>query len=165
MLLNTRHFGEIKVDEENIVSFAEGLPGFEQLHRYIVIDNSDEESPFGWLQCIDEPELAFAVVNPFAIMKDYDIQLPDYVAESLGIEKPEDVAVYSIVVVPDDISKTSMNLKAPVVVNNLNKKGVQIVLDTDKYSVRHYIVEELRRQEVGSHVGSGKEAGSVDSDK
>ena len=62
----------------------------------------------------------------------------------------------SILVVPEDISQISINLKAPVVINTKNRQGMQVVLDTDRYSVRHYIVEELRRQEVSIGVGSHK---------
>jgi len=88
------------------------------------------------------------------LFKDYDFEIPDEAVESLGIESILDVMVLSIVVVPEDISKMTMNLKAPVIINTKNNKGMQVVLDTDRYSVRHYIIEELRRQEVNVGAGS-----------
>jgi len=148
MKLNTKHFGEIEIDEKGILDFFEGLPGFENKRRFILLAGGDEQSPFKWLQCIDEPELAFAVVDPFIIKKDYDIDLSDSIAEELCIENTEDVLVYSIVVVPGDVSKISMNLKAPVIINTKSRKGMQVVLDTDRYGVRHYILEELHGREV-----------------
>jgi len=57
------------------------------------------------------------VVNPFMVVKDYDFEIPDEAVESLGIESILDVMVLSIVVVPEDISKMTMNLKAPVIIN------------------------------------------------
>ncbi|HHV96236.1 MAG TPA: flagellar assembly protein FliW [Clostridiaceae bacterium] len=190
MLLNTRHFGEIEIDEENIIYFDEGIPGFNHVKKFVLIgsenleerqedenevkkkannDSCDENScddeealsPFKWLQCVDDPDLAFAIVNPFMIKPDYEIELSDEVIETLEIEKEEDVALYAIVVVPEDISKMTMNLKAPIVINVRNKKGMQAILDTEKYSIRHYIMEEIARQEVEADAGTIKKKRSV----
>ena len=117
MLLKTRHFGEIDIDENEVLSFEEGLPGFEGVKRYIILGNSEDEYPFKWLQGIDDPSLAFVVIDPLIIKKDYDFEIKENIIKLLSIEKVEDVRVYCIVVVPDDISKISMNLKAPVIVN------------------------------------------------
>jgi len=87
------------------------------LKRYVVLYDGDKNSPFRWLQNVDDGELAFAVVNPFMVVKDYDFEIPDEAVESLGIESILDVMVLSIVVVPEDISKMTMNLKAPVIIN------------------------------------------------
>lgn len=160
MVLQTKHFGEIEINEQSILRFDAGLPGFELLNDFVLIDSEDEASPFKWLQCVNEPQMAFAVANPFMIVKDYDFELNDEEAERLGIEKSEEAAVYVIVVVPEELEKMSMNLKAPLIINSRNKKGAQIVLDTDKYTVRHYILDELRRQEAGADAGIDKEKGS-----
>lgn len=157
MLLNTKHFGEIEIDENKIVSFNEGIPGFEGLKRFVVLYSGDDKSPFRWLQCVDDGQLAFAVINPFMILIDYDIEIPEESAKNLSIERIDDAMVLSIVVVPEDPNKMTMNLKAPIIINIKNNIGMQVVLDTDVYSVRHYIVEELRRQEVNISAGSDKE--------
>ena len=165
MLLQTKHFGEIEIAENSIIRFDSGLPGFELLKEYILIGSEDETSPFKWLQCVNEPQMAFAVANPFLITKDYDFVLSDEASSRLGIKKVEDIAVYVIVVVPEDYKKISMNLKAPLIINIKNSKGEQIILDTDKYTVRHYILEELRRQEVGAGACADKEEGPNDCNK
>ena len=59
---------------------------------------------FRWLQCVDNGELAFAVVNPPMILNDYDIEIPEETVSNLNI-KHRDVMVLSIVVVPDDLVK------------------------------------------------------------
>ena len=146
MKLNTKHFGEIDIDEEGILEFEEGIPGFESAKKYVLLGTEDEESPFRWLQSVDKPELAFAVIDPFAIKDDYNVEISGEIINKLGIEKAEEMLVYSIVVVPEDMTKMSMNLKAPVIINTSNKKGAQVVLDTDTYAVRHYILDELNRQ-------------------
>lgn len=148
MIINTKHFGEIEIKEENILYFEEGILGFEEVHKFGLINSEDPESPFSWIQSTEQPDLAFALVNPFAIKKDYDFELNDAYVNLLGIQDPSQVGVYSIVVVPEDLKKISMNLKAPVVVNTSNKKAAQVILDTDKYTVRHFILEELEKKEV-----------------
>ena len=163
--LETKHFGLIDVDEKEIINFSEGLPGFSQVKKFVLIGSGDESSPFSWMQSVDCPDLAFVVCDPFRIKEDYEIDIKDEIVESLEIDQISDVKVLSIVVVPEDLSKISMNLKAPVVINTAKMKGMQIFLDTDKYSVRHYIMEELRKQEVAVNAGADKEEGSYYSNK
>ncbi|HOJ10378.1 MAG TPA: flagellar assembly protein FliW [Clostridiales bacterium] len=175
MLFNTRHFGEIEINEDKIISFEEGIPGFNNVRKFVILDTyttndnrydnmnnqNNSVSPFKWLQCVDEPMLAFAIVNPFLLKPDYDIELSNEVIEQLGIKNEEDVAVYAIVVVPEDISKMTMNLKAPLIINLKSKKGMQTILDTEKYSVRHYIMDEKAGQEVKANACADKKKGSV----
>lgn len=165
MLLQTRHFGEIEIEKSSILRFEAGIPGFEPLKEYVLIDNDEENSPFKWLQCVNDPQIAFAIANPFGIIKDYNFELPDDAVRELGIEGTEEVAVFSIVVVPEDLTKISMNLKAPLIINSSNKKGAQVVLDTDKYTVRHYIMDELRRMEADADACTDKEKGSDNNHK
>ena len=148
MIIKTTHFGEIEILEENILDFEEGILGFEDIHKFGVINSEDPESPFCWIQAIEKPELAFALVDPFAIRKDYDFELNEESVSALGIDEPSQVAVYSIVVVPEDVKRISMNLKAPIIVNTNNKKAAQIILNSEKYTVRHFIMDELQKQEV-----------------
>ncbi|ACL74486.1 flagellar assembly protein FliW [Ruminiclostridium cellulolyticum] len=148
MLVKTTHFGEINIKDEDIIEFSEGIVGFEDIHRYGIIRNQNSDSPFSWLQAVEKSELAFAVVDPFVIKKDYDFVLSDEYVKALDINDPSQVNVYAIVVVPDDLTKISMNLKAPVIVNKDNRKAAQVILDTDEYTVRHYIMDELQKQEV-----------------
>lgn len=165
MIITTRHFGEIEIDEEKILFFKEGILGFEHIKKYCLINDKDQESPFKWLQSFDEPGLAFAIVDPFAIKKDYYINLDKGIADILEIEKEEDILVFSIVVIPDDISKMSMNLKAPLIINARQKTGIQMVLDTDRYNVRHYILDELREQGEDNNACTDKKEGSDDNNK
>lgn len=165
MLLNTRHFGEIEILEDRHITFANGLPGFDDVHRFVLLESNDAESPFKWLQSIDQPQLAFAIVNPFMLKPDYDFEISDEVQKELSIEKEEDLSIFVIIIVPEDITKISMNLKAPLVINVKNRKGMQIILDTDKYNVRHYILDEISKQGVSQDACADKEKGSVTDNK
>jgi flagellar assembly factor FliW len=161
MLLETRYFGELEIDESKIISFDEGLPGFEEVRRFVMIDNEDKGSPFKWLQGVDEPKPAFVIVDPFAVKRDYEINIDDETLDKLGIGSPDTVAVYSIVVVPEDISKMTMNLQAPLIINTENRRGKQLILDTERYGVRHYIIDELQGREDAENARADAKKGSV----
>ena len=160
MVLKTRYFGELDIKESDIFHFKHGVPGFEEVKRFILIDNEQEGSPFKWLQGVDEPKPAFVIVDPFAIRKDYEINLGDEVLSELDINDAKTVSVYCIVVVPDDIKKMTVNLQAPLIFNVASRKGRQLILDTDRYGVRHYVLEELQGQEEKKDAGTDKEKGS-----
>lgn len=142
MLLNTKNFGEIEIDEKNIIHFPEGILGFEEEKQFIIIKDEDEQNPFHWLQSVQSPELAFVIINPFFVFPDYDIVLSKSVQEKLKIDDEKDVVVYSIVVVPEDIEKMTTNLLGPIVININKKLGKQVILDDDRYTTKHYIFKQ-----------------------
>jgi flagellar assembly factor FliW len=74
------------------------------------------------------------------VVDNYFVDLDDDIVSTLGAETSEDIVVYAIVVIPEDISKMTANLKAPVIFNMKDKKGKQVILDSSKYSMRHYIM-------------------------
>jgi len=147
MKLNTKNFGELDIDEEKVIAFPEGLPGFEAEKEFIIINNEDEENPFCWLQSVSNPDLAFVIVNPFLIFTDYTVDLPETVQEKLKIKDEKDVAVYSIVVVPEDLTKMTANLLGPIVINARERLGKQVILDDSRYTTKHYIFPQKNRGE------------------
>ncbi|KJS85391.1 MAG: flagellar assembly protein FliW [Peptococcaceae bacterium BICA1-8] len=146
MLINTRDFGEIEVQEEKIIHFPYGIIAFEEMKRFFIIESGQEDLPFCWLQSVDEGDLAFVLLNPFLFKKDYELEIPDGVVKELEIEKEEEVAVFSVIVVPEDINKITANLLAPIIINTKSFKGKQIILNNNKkYTTKHYILEELKK--------------------
>jgi len=145
LLINTRDFGGIEVQEEKIIHFPYGIIAFEEMKRFFIIESGQEDLPFCWLQSVDEGDLAFVLLNPFLFKKDYELEIPDGVVEELEIETEEEVAVFSIIVVPEDINKITANLLAPVIINTKSFKGKQIILSDKKYTTKHYILEELKK--------------------
>lgn len=71
--LKTKPFGEIEIDERQIVDFPEGLLGFDYVKKFVVLD-SREKSPFKWLQAYDEPGLAFVIIRPIDFMVESSIR-------------------------------------------------------------------------------------------
>ncbi|AKL93772.1 flagellar assembly factor FliW [Clostridium aceticum] len=144
MLLNTKHFGEIEIDENKILDFFDGIPGFENLTKFFIIQNPEEGVPFQWLQSVEDTDLAFVIVNPFIFRPDYDFEIPKNIVEKLEIQSREEVQVFTIVIVPEDIKKITANLRAPIIINTKNNKAKQIVVDDENYQTKHYILEEMK---------------------
>ncbi|MGE5856325.1 MAG: flagellar assembly protein FliW, partial [Syntrophaceae bacterium] len=115
MKINTTRFGEIPVEESNVITMAWPILGFTQLERYILIV-PDEKKPLSWLQSVEDGSVAFVVANPFAVKPDYEPEIPVEVALMLQSERPEDAVVLTIVTIRKDPLKVTLNLKAPLVI-------------------------------------------------
>lgn len=149
MILHTKHFGEIEIDEQKIIYFKDGLLGFESIKQYAIITNPDKEVPFHWLQAIEDPSLAFVITNPFLFKEDYAFDIPQKVIDQLHIQNEEDVMIFVIAVVPEDIQKMTVNLRGPLVVNVSEKRGKQMVLDAQEYSIKYRIFQETTEESIG----------------
>lgn len=145
MKLKTKHFGVLDIDEKGIIDFPEGIPGFENTKKFVLLGSEDTESPFRWLQGVDNENLALVVIDPKTFKADYIIDVEDDEVAILEIEDPSKVIVLTIVAIPDDISKMTVNLKAPVLINTQKNRGKQIVLENSDYQIRHYVLEEMKK--------------------
>ncbi len=144
MQIETKYFGMVDIDENAIVDFPEGLPGFENEKRFILLSSGVEAAPFVWLQSVENSELAFVMTDPMVLMENYTVDVDDSEVEVLEVKDSKDVFIYSILVIPEDISKMTANLKAPILINSASKKGKQVILDNEEYLVRHYVMNELK---------------------
>jgi flagellar assembly factor FliW len=144
MLIETKHFGALEIQEDRVLTFNQGLFAFEARKRYILLENEDPENPLWWLQSLDDPNLVFVLINPFLFKHDYEFDLSDEDVEELGIQKSEEVVVFCLVI-PEDVKKMTANLLAPLIINAASKKGKQIVLLHKNYSTKHLVLEELQK--------------------
>lgn len=152
MVIKTKNFGNIDINEENIYTFDCGIPAFEDLKRFTIIqqeDNSGIKPLFCWLQSIEDPETSFVIMDVYDIIPDYNPLVYDSDLESIGEVKEDNLLIYNIVVIPQTVSKMSVNLKAPVVINLTTKKGKQVVVKNEDYSVKYYFYEELKKKNGG----------------
>lgn len=145
MKVHGTRFGSLTFKEEELLNLDEGLMGFPTSKRFLLFPYS-ESSSFFWLQSVDEPEVAFIVINPFDFFSDLSFTVSDEDALFMGLVSREDVEVFSFVTVPDgDPEAMRTNLAGPVVVNARNRKGKQILVK--EYSPRQMLIpEELRRE-------------------
>ena len=143
--VKTKPFGEIIVDENHIFTFPEGILGFDYIRKFVLLE--EENSPFLWLQAIEEPDLAFVVIQPITFMQEYQLMISSSDMEAIGAEKPEELLVYAIVTIPvDRPADMTANLQGPIILNPEKLLGRQAISLSEKYCVKHPIVKEMRKE-------------------
>ncbi|MBH1942464.1 flagellar assembly protein FliW [Mobilitalea sibirica] len=146
MLVRTKHFGEIDLDESKIIRFEDGILGFEDFKNYTILyDNEDGDRPdISWMQSLDEPSLAIPVISPFLIKPDYNPEVEDELLKPLGEITEDNIVVLVSITVPQDIQKMSANLRAPFIINSETRKGAQIIVENGDYDIKYYFYDSLK---------------------
>ena len=140
MEIQGTRFGVLEFDEKTIITLNEGLLGFPMSKRYLMFPYG-ENSAFFWLQSVDEPEIAFIVINPFDFFSDIEFVVQDEDALALGLERPEDVEIFTLVTIPEGRpEEMRTNMAGPVVVNVQNRQGRQILVK--EYSPRQPLIPQ-----------------------
>ena len=145
MEVHGTRFGTLEFGGDEIISLNDGLLGFPLSRRFLMFSYG-EGSAFFWLQSVDEPEIAFIVVNPFDFFKELEFIVQDDDATAIGLERDEDVEIFTLVTVPEgNPEQMRTNLAGPVVVNVSNRQGRQILIK--EYSPRQALIpDQLRGQ-------------------
>ena len=140
----TRLFGEIEIDESKIITFEDGIIGFPDMKKFtLIFDEEKEDRPsISWLQSMDEPEIAFPVMDPLFVCETYNPSVEDELLKNLGTIKEDNLYVLVTVTVPQNIKELAVNLKAPIVINADTRKASQIIVEDD-LPVRYRIYEIL----------------------
>lgn len=147
MLIKTRCFGEINLDENKVVTFESGLMGFEQYKRFTILFNiEDEKSKISWLQSVDEPSLALPIITPGVVKEDYNPTVEDEVLKPLGELTEDNLVVFLVLTVPGDVKKTTVNLKAPIIINADSRKGCQIIVENSDYAVKYNVYDIMKER-------------------
>lgn len=136
MKVQTTRFGTIDVQEAQVLTLVEGMLGFSDTHRYVLMDDEIGE-PFMWMQSLDIPSLAFVVIDPAIILPSYHFSVKKDQIKALETNSVEDLQVYVIVTMAANILDVTVNLQGPLVVNKKKRVGQQIVLNDPNFSTRH----------------------------
>ena len=140
MKITTLRFGEIEVPGDKIITMAKPILGFEQLKRYCLIEREDY-IPFLWLQSVDDPAVAFIVVNPLLFYQDYKIEVNPKEIEEIKVSDVSTVETYVIVTITPDPNQISINLQGPILINTETRLAKQLVLVNSNYDIKHYIMQ------------------------
>lgn len=147
MVVKTKFFGEVEIDDAKILDFPNGIIGFEDFKRFAIIYDVEDESEnkISWLQSVNEPTLALPVVDPLAIVSEYSPMIEDELLKPLGNPADEDLLCLLVMTVPADMTKVTANLKAPVIINSKTNKGVQLIVDNADYPVKFNVYESVQK--------------------
>ena len=136
--IQTSRFGRLTVDEERVISFSRGLLGFPSFTRYALIQ-AGEENYFFWLQCVDDPNLAFVVTDPAIFFKTYEVPMKEEVQQELDLSDP---AFAQVFVICNKVGEwLTGNLLGPIVVNAANRLAQQVVLTEKKWTTRQPLMQ------------------------
>jgi flagellar assembly factor FliW len=133
MEIETTRFGQLTVEDERIMTFPRGLLGFPNFTRFALVQTG-EENYFFWLQCADDPNLAFVVTDPSIFFKDYDVPLRSEMQADLELTDPATAQVFVICNRVGDW--LTGNLLGPLVINSANRRAQQVVLTDKKWTTR-----------------------------
>ena len=149
MIIPTRQFGPVEIDEEKIISMPKGMPGFPGKERYILLSH-EEIDPIFSFQCVDDPDLAFALMDPFLFISEYAVDLDAAVQDmAWDVEKPEELFLYTIINASGDRPEgITANLAGPLLVHTGLNEALQMVIPDERYSHKHPIfpAEEERAE-------------------
>jgi len=142
MKLTSEKLGEILYEEDEVITFPEGLLGFPERRRYVFVDHQ-EESPFKWLQSLDDSSLSFVVINPLLFKPDYQISIDKKALAVLRDSELPHMAIWTLVSFsPDAPQESTTNLLGPLAVNHKTRLGKQLVLDPTRYDLRYPLFQK-----------------------
>jgi flagellar assembly factor FliW len=147
MTIHTSRFGVISITADDIINFPEGLLGFNELHRFVLLDDPADEI-FAWLQSCEEPGIAFPLLEPELFAGQYKVQLTKHDMEILGLKSNEGIRTFAIITIPNDPTMMTANLKAPVVINVASRVARQCVLQDNSLNIREAIFTRLQQRVV-----------------
>ena len=142
MKVTTRNFGEIEVQDEKVITFKEGMPGFEHLHQFIFLDS--ENKNFHYLQSIEDGNICFVIINPYQFMEDYAPVITEEYFDKLGGGDNEQFALYNVVCLRLPKEESTVNLAGPIVIHIERKLGIQVVTEEKMYSHRHNLMTLIK---------------------
>jgi flagellar assembly factor FliW len=147
MLVQTKFFGEVEIDDAKILDFPNGIIGFEDFKKFAIIYDidDDKETKISWLQSVEEATLALPVIDPMAIVNEYSPMIEDELLKPLGNSADEDLLCLLVMIVPSDMTKVTANMKAPVIINSKTNKGVQLIVDNADYPVKFNVYESVQK--------------------
>jgi len=147
--IQTSRFGRVQCQDEDLILFPEGILGFADLRRFVLLDDPSDEI-FAWLQSCEVPQIAFPVLEPELFAPTYQMNLTKHDLENLGIasKKSDGIRSFSIITIPEDPTQMTANLKAPIVINIEKRTARQIVLQDNNLAIREPIFSKLQSRVV-----------------
>lgn len=157
MLIDTDRFGSFDTKDSKLIEFPSGIPGFEELHNFIILEIS-QTKPIYWLQSTENKYIALPVILTFEILEDYYIDIRENELEDLFVESQNDLLVMNVVVIPEKVEDITVNLAAPIVINTRRGVGKQIIVDAQALPIRWPVYEAIMKS---LQKGGEQDAGAV----
>jgi flagellar assembly factor FliW len=145
--IQTTRFGEMDIDEAKIITFTEPIFGFPDSKKFVFLDNTN--SLFKWLQSTEKKELAFVMMDPLHIMKNYEVSVAGEFIKDLNLSSIDKAVVLCIVNIANECASVTANLVGPVILNPEKMLARQVVLLNSPYGLKHSILGNLQAAGAG----------------
>jgi flagellar assembly factor FliW len=156
VIIQTTRFGQVQIEENDVLNFSEGLLGFNDLKQFVLLDDPNDDI-FAWLQSCNEPAIAFPVLEPELFSENYKVSLAKTDLEALQMKTVEGVRSFCIITIPDDPTQMTANMKAPIVINTATRNARQCVLQDNHLAIREPIFTKLQQRVVQNPTQSIKQ--------
>lgn len=134
MEINSKYFSSIEYSENAVVYFPNGLFGFEDCTHYIVIQFDENNDNLFCLQSLNQDSLAFVLLKTGNYLFDY----PQYIVDNIeNLPSLDNLSIYTICNIRDDIADSTTNLKCPIIINLSNNEGQQVILENSTYPFKY----------------------------
>lgn len=144
-IVDTKPFGEITIKESDILEFPDGIFAFEDYTRFIILAEN-EDSTFQWLQSIDDPGLAFVILEIKSLIPNYVPDIPLWILSGIGLTNLDDAQIWGIVTIPQgNPHDMTINLQGPVIINPEKRVGGQFISNDDQHNVRTKLLEFIEQ--------------------
>jgi len=143
IVVESTRFGRLEVDTDRVIRLLGGLLGFPNSQRFVMLDH-DKESPFKWLQSLDEGELAVPICDPLVFFPDFHIIIKRDELATLRVKRADELVILVVLNLRTDPAEMTANLQGPIIVHAERLIGRQVVLKESPYSTKHYLFPELR---------------------
>lgn len=146
MVAETKFFGTIDIEDDKIINFPNGIIGFENLKNFALIYDSEREerSKISWLQSMDEPLMVLPVINPLDLMEKYTPTIEDELMKNIGDPADADLLIFVTLSIPSDLTLMTANLKAPFIINTVDRKAMQVIVENQEYPVKFNAYEAIQ---------------------
>jgi flagellar assembly factor FliW len=145
MTVQTSRFGQLEIQDTDVLFFPEGLLGFSELRYFVLLEDPQDEI-FVWLQSTETPNIAFPVLEPEFFIPNYKLTLAKNDLEAMGLKTQEKLRSFSIITIPEDAKLMTANLKAPIVIHITSRVSRQCVLQDNSLQIREPIFSMLQQR-------------------
>ncbi len=147
MVAETKFFGKIDIEDDKIIEFPMGIIGFENLKKFALIYDSEKEerSKISWLQSMEEPLMVLPVINPIDITEEYTPIIEDELTKTIGDPADADILILVTMSIPSDLTKMTANLKAPIIINTVNRQAMQVIAENEDYLIKYNVYDAIER--------------------
>jgi flagellar assembly factor FliW len=127
-----------KPDARCVVRMDEGLIGFSEYKRFIVLER-DDVLPFRVMESLDSPGTGFVVVDPSLIVPGYNELVPERDWETVGLYDRSKRLALVLTTLGRTPQESMAVLQAPILINYEAMTARQVILTDPALPAREHV--------------------------